>query len=52
MSRGRLVAFGAPVAVLTDALMSDVFGIRAHLDQTAEGLVFQAVGLTETEGAA
>ena len=52
MRRGHLVAFGAPVAVLTDALMADVFGIRAHLDQTEQGLVFQAVGLTETEGAA
>jgi iron complex transport system ATP-binding protein len=49
MSRGRLVAFGAPADVLTDGLMADVFGIKAHLDQTEQGLVFQATGLTEAE---
>ena len=38
---GRIVADGAPRAVLTPELLSGVFGIRAHLGITPEGVIFQ-----------
>lgn len=41
MARGRLVADGPVGAVLQDALIEDVFGIRAYRAETPEGLVFQ-----------
>ncbi len=41
MHRGRLVADGAPGAVLTADLLAEVFHIRAHFAQTPEGPVFQ-----------
>ena len=47
LSRGRLVADGPPRAVLTPATLAEVFGIRAHLAETAEGLVFQPLARVE-----
>lgn len=45
MHRGRVVATGAPADVLTDANLSDVFGVRGvHLD-TPDGPVFQPTGV-------
>lgn len=41
MHRGRLVADGAPGAVLTPELLAEVFHIRAHYAQTPDGPVFQ-----------
>ncbi|PTQ75853.1 ABC transporter ATP-binding protein [Celeribacter persicus] len=41
MSEGRIVADGAPRAVLTEALLAEVFAIRCHLSETPEGLVVQ-----------
>lgn len=41
MDRGRLVADGKPEEVLTEALLAEVFHIRAHFKITAEGPVFQ-----------
>lgn len=32
LDRGRVVAAGAPAAVLTPALISEVYGVRAHVD--------------------
>jgi iron complex transport system ATP-binding protein len=47
MHRGRIVADGPPRAVLTPALLAEVFGIRAHLAETADGPVVQPVALVE-----
>ncbi len=41
LSRGRVVADGPPAAVLTEALVRDVFGITAWFQDTAQGPVFQ-----------
>lgn len=41
LQEGRIVADGAPMAVLTADNMRDVFGIEAHAQMTARGLVFQ-----------
>lgn len=41
LSAGGLVADGAPSAVLTPALLAEVFHIRAHFAQGPEGPVFQ-----------
>ena len=41
MERGRIVADGAPEAVLCDDLMARVFGISAYRAQTPQGMVFQ-----------
>lgn len=49
LSGGRLVADGSPRAVLVPEVLGPVFGIRAHLAETAEGLVFQPL---ETVGGA
>lgn len=45
MDRGRIVADGPPAAVLTEGHLARVFGIRAHLAQTAEGPVFQPLAV-------
>ncbi|WP_372841549.1 ABC transporter ATP-binding protein [Phaeovulum sp.] len=45
LSQGRLVADGAPLEVLTPALLAEVFHIRAHLAQTPDGPVFQPLSL-------
>jgi iron complex transport system ATP-binding protein len=47
LSRGRLVADGTPEQVLTEANLKEVFGLRAHVERTAEGLLVQALGVTE-----
>jgi len=44
LDTGRIVADGAPRAVLTEALLADTFGIRAHLSEGPEGLIFQPLG--------
>jgi iron complex transport system ATP-binding protein len=41
LSKGRLVADGAPREVLTQELLAKVFHIRAHFADTPEGPVFQ-----------
>jgi len=49
LSGGRLVADGPPRAVLVPEVLGPVFGIRAHLAETAEGLVFQPVAMVGDE---
>ncbi len=41
LHQGRIAADGPPRDVLTPALMAPVFGITAHAQDTAQGLVFQ-----------
>ncbi len=41
LAGGRVVADGAPLAVLTPARLAAVFGITAHLSQGADGVIFQ-----------
>lgn len=41
MTQGRIVADGLPGDVLTPARLAEVFGIRAHAAETADGPVFQ-----------
>ncbi|WP_374292357.1 ABC transporter ATP-binding protein [Paenirhodobacter enshiensis] len=41
LKAGRIVADGAPRAVLTEQLLAEVFGLRAWIGDTADGLVFQ-----------
>lgn len=41
LDRGRLIADGAPQAVLTPARLAAVFGITAHLSNGHDGVVFQ-----------
>lgn len=41
MQHGRLVADGAPQEVLTPERLSEVFGIRAHFEQTESGPIYQ-----------
>lgn len=38
LSQGRIVADGAPRAVLTEALLAEVFAIRCRIGETPEGL--------------
>lgn len=45
MDKGRIVADGPPAQVLTTANLAQVFGIRAHLAQTADGPVFQPLSV-------
>jgi iron complex transport system ATP-binding protein len=45
LHRGRLVADGAPRAVLTPGLLAEVFQIRAHFADTPDGPVFQPLAL-------
>ncbi len=45
IGRGGIVADGAPRVVLTPDLLRDTFGISAYLQDTDEGLVFQAMGV-------
>lgn len=43
LDRGRIVADGPPLAVLTDDLLAQVFGIRCLRVETADGLLLQPV---------
>jgi iron complex transport system ATP-binding protein len=43
LSRGRLLADGAPADVLTPEVLAQVFGIAAHFEATPQGPVFQAL---------
>ena len=45
MDRGRVVADGAPRAVLTPDLLARVFGIRAYIAETESGPVVQPVAV-------
>lgn len=45
LSEGCLVADGPPEAVLTEALLADVFGLRARLVLGENGHLFQCVGV-------
>lgn len=45
IARGGIVADGAPRAVLTPDLLQEVFGITAFARETADGFVFQPVGV-------
>ncbi|MFC2968763.1 ABC transporter ATP-binding protein [Acidimangrovimonas pyrenivorans] len=46
LDRGRLVADGAPDAVLTPENLDAVFGVRAYYARTEDGPVFQPLGVT------
>ncbi len=46
LAGGRKVADGAPEDVLTEANLRTVFGLYAHVERTADGLVVQALGVT------
>ncbi len=46
MERGRLVADGAPGAVLTPENVNRVFGVSAFYEDTAQGPVFQPLQVT------
>lgn len=45
LHRGRLVADGAPRAVLTDENLSQVFGVRGYHAETEDGPVFLPMGV-------
>jgi len=45
MSQGRLVADGAPRAVLSADNLAAVFGVRGFHAETADGPVFQPTGV-------
>ncbi|OUD08817.1 ABC transporter [Marivivens niveibacter] len=46
MDRGKLIADGAPLDVLTPDLLRDTFGITAFLTETADGLIFLPLQVT------
>ena len=49
---GRIVASGAPVEVLTPALLREVYGVEARLERCSRGVPFLAVdGSTRTRRA-
>ncbi|SFJ70225.1 ABC transporter ATP-binding protein [Celeribacter neptunius] len=41
ISHGRIVADGTPREVLTEELLAEVFAIRCHLTETADGVIVQ-----------
>jgi iron complex transport system ATP-binding protein len=45
LSGGRVVADGVPEAVLTRAVVAEVFGIAAHFEMTEAGPVFQPLSV-------
>lgn len=45
LERGRLVADGPPREVLSEARLATVFGIRAHLGDSPDGLIFQPLSV-------
>jgi iron complex transport system ATP-binding protein len=46
MRAGRIVADGAPLDVLTPAVLADVFQIRAQIFETPDGILLHPVALT------
>jgi iron complex transport system ATP-binding protein len=46
MRAGRIVSDGPPREVLTDTVLAGVFGLRAWLQETPDGLVFQPLSRT------
>ena len=50
LSQGRLVADGPPEGVLTEALLADVFGVRAAPEATADGLRIRYFGVVQGIG--
>jgi iron complex transport system ATP-binding protein len=46
LHRGRIVADGAPRAVLSEANLAEVFGVRGFHAETPDGPVFQPLGVT------
>ena len=48
LAQGRLVADGPPESVLTEALLADVFGVRAAPEPTADGLRIRYFGVVGT----
>lgn len=46
LHEGRIVADGAPAAVLTRERLRDVYGIEAYLQPSEQGLIVQPVALT------
>lgn len=45
IDKGGIAADGPPQDVLTPDLLRDIFGIRAFIQNTADGLVFQPMGI-------
>ena len=43
MDRGQKIAEGPPEDVLTEDHLRRVFGITAHITQSEQGLIFQAL---------
>ena len=48
LSKGRLVADGAPAEVLTPERLNTVFGIQVFYEATAQGPIFQPIGVTRS----
>jgi iron complex transport system ATP-binding protein len=46
LRQGRVMADGPPRAVLTDAHLADVFGVRGYHAETPDGPVFQPTAVT------
>lgn len=46
MAGGKIVADGGPQDVLTDANLTEVFGVRAYRAETVDGPVFQTIDLS------
>ena len=51
LDRGRVVADGAPRAVLTPALLRSVYGVTAHIEEAADGLIVQPLDIAERRNA-
>jgi iron complex transport system ATP-binding protein len=47
MDRGQKIAEGPPEDVLTEDHLRRVFGITAHITQSEQGLIFQALEVVE-----
>jgi iron complex transport system ATP-binding protein len=51
MDDGKITADGAPDTVLTPANLAKTFGITAHVNQSADGLIFQPLDVIPSQGA-